>query len=65
MYHAKAKSNTGYVGIIHRKTKKGEDRYYASFKINGVLKLSKTFKTLDEAVAARKDAEEKYIPKRK
>mgnify|MGYP000885563133 CR=1 FL=1 len=65
MYHAKAKSNTGYVGIIHRETKKGEDRYYASFKINGVLKLSKTFKTLDEAVAARKDAEEKYIPKRK
>lgn len=61
LYKRRARTNTGFRGITLMPT----GHYRAQLKVAGKLVLAKTFKTLDEAIAARKAAEEKYIPKKK
>lgn len=49
-------STTGITGVRMRRKK-----FYAELKINGVLVLSKTFNTIEEAIKARSDAEKKHL----
>lgn len=65
LYKRRARTNTGLHGITRKTTKLHGDRYFAQLKVAGKLVLAKTFDTLDEAIAARKAAEDKYIPKNK
>lgn len=52
------KSNTGVVGVTYDKTKK---RYETTIRVDGILKHLGCPKTLDEAIALRKQAEEALI----
>ncbi|GAX07052.1 hypothetical protein IWT25_02400 [Secundilactobacillus pentosiphilus] len=63
LYKRRARTNTGHRGITRKTTKLHGDRYLAQLKVAGKLVLHETFNTLDEAIMARKAAEEKYIPK--
>lgn len=49
-------NTTGYTGVYVTRYS-----YLAKLKLRGEIKLSKNFKSLDDAIAARKQAEEKYF----
>ena len=55
----KTKSPFGVRGISRNKS--GKKPFEAKLSIRGKVVLRKTFETLDEAIAARKEAEELYI----
>ncbi|AQS53747.1 hypothetical protein BW727_101380 [Jeotgalibaca dankookensis] len=55
----KASNGTGYVGVTKNELKSGT-RYKANISVKGKNKHLGTFLTLEEAIAARQEAEEKY-----
>lgn len=55
----KAAGGTGHVGVSKVELKSGT-RYKANISVDGKKKYLGTFTTLEEAVAARKEAEELY-----
>lgn len=55
----KASNGTGYVGVSKVELKSGT-RYKANISVDGKNKHLGTFDTLEEAVAARQEAEELY-----
>lgn len=55
-------NKTGTKGVFFSNSK---NRYIATLKVNKKMVLNKSFKTLDEAIKARKKAEEKHLEEAK